>query len=228
MNKDLFLKAKAGDIDARNQIIEASVPVINRVCHKLWRANCDESSKRYGALLGIIHAINKFNPDLGNWDVYAYYCALGIAKREISKDYLVKFPTEIVNKRLRDGRSPCECVRFSDLFEQMGWMEYFYAEENGDEICSRVVGELMVNEDIPETECLKVLADCMNDLTEVEKDAIEHRFKYEPTTLMKLAEKHNVSHECIRMKADSGYKKLKTQFFKQLKQKETVWDTKSS
>ena len=228
MNEVLLEKARSGNLEARNEIIEQSLGVIDKVCKKLWRVKCDESAKRYGALLGIIHAIKLFQPKYGSWENYAFWCAYGTAKREVSKDYLVKCPQPMVDKRLEEGMSPCETVSLSSMFEKMGWIEYSYALENGDDISTRVATELIINEDIPETQCLNTLNICLGELTEIERDAIYHRYKYDGSTLKQVGVKHNVSHEWVRLTSAKAFKKLKLSFFKQLKKERKIWDTKSS
>jgi DNA-directed RNA polymerase specialized sigma subunit len=98
MLNELIKQAQAGNIESRNEIIVQHGHVIDKVLYSFRRNNIDESTKRYGALLGLMAAIENFDETKSNFATYAFVCARSRAQREMSKDWLIRHPNEKMNK----------------------------------------------------------------------------------------------------------------------------------
>lgn len=228
MNDDftaLLEKARSGDIKARNIIIEGCQHIIDGVCKQLYRIRCDESAKRYGALIGVIHAIRKYD-GVRAWEPYVARCAYTKAINEISGEYLVSKPRYKIQQYLKEERHLHDTVGLGEFFADTGCI--LHSVEDDEESHVMLIKELITHVEMPETACLETLNKCLFGLTELERDAILHKYRHDNESLKKLGKKHGVSHEWIRLKADKTFKKVKREFFKQIKPKGNIWDTKSS
>lgn len=199
MINELIKATRDGDIEARDKILLAHQYIIDLILFRFRYVKMDESTKRYGAILGIIAAIKNFNADKGNFAGYAYQCALRKAQREMNQDYLIRHPNAKVNKCLKDKTT---------LYGIMTLSEDYDASE---------FDELMTVDEIPDTIAKEILQDSLNELNELERDAIYQKYDYHNSTLKKTGDKHGVSHECVRLACDRAFAKLKKIFLEKAK-----------
>lgn len=219
MINELIKAAKGGDIEARNQILEGHVHIIGMVMSRLKHVNKDESTKRYGAILGIISAIENFDIKQGEFSPYAYKCALRKAQREMNKDWIVRLPNAKINKYLKDKESPYDIISLSNLTsENYHWHSSINSE--GERIIGSVIEELITNDEINDSEVKKILQESLKKLNALERDAIYYMYEYVESTLKETGLKHGVSHEYVRMTTKKAFKKLSRIFFSKIKQRQ--------
>ncbi len=73
--KEYFRRAKAGDIEARNILIERNLRLVAHIAKKYYSANCDNDDLISIGTIGLIKAIDSFNPENGaRFATYAGKC----------------------------------------------------------------------------------------------------------------------------------------------------------
>lgn len=91
----LILKAQKGDIEARNRVVEANLPMVFKMQHN---PDCFQEG-----VFGLIRAVEKFKPELGfKFSTYAYTWIRQKIGRYISDNYyLIRIPAYINGIRSR-------------------------------------------------------------------------------------------------------------------------------
>jgi RNA polymerase sigma factor (sigma-70 family) len=191
----LINEAQNGNLESRNKIIEEHLDIINKIVNNLCKSKFDESTKRYGALMGIMKAIQKFDPKKGNFKNYAYRCAYEMAKRELSKDLLISFPINKLTEVLKsDTKSPYVLFQI-DKHSEYGDYDFSY-KENFVHLDNR--------HDFLAFDQLKK---AINYLSMLEKDAITNVTQH--NLLKEIAERNNVTPQWVRVTRDKALKKIK-------------------
>jgi len=214
---DTITKAQKGNTKARNEVLLNYNYIIDRVVNKLGNNNMDDGAKRYGAILGILSAIQHFDKTKGAFKRFAYKCALQRAKREMSKDWLIRHPVEHISKALAKKQSPYQLMSISEAYDKCKW--YTQTDPDGKKIIELSIPELIVYDKIEDTHLKKIMMECINELTELEKDAIYYKYGFTQTTLKNVGKKYNVSHEWVRLKCNSSFIKIKKILLNKLNRK---------
>jgi len=95
---ELILRAKKGDIYARNQVIEMNIPLIQSIINKnVTNSSLTNSDLIQEGVFGIAVAIEKFNPDLGfKFATYAsWWIKQSIFKAISEQSYALNIPVYI-------------------------------------------------------------------------------------------------------------------------------------
>lgn len=95
---ELIVKAKAGDISARNQVIENNIPLIKKISKKsITSSTLSDSDLVQEGIFGLITAIEKFNPTLGyKFSTYAsWWIKQAMFKAVSEQSYAVNIPVYI-------------------------------------------------------------------------------------------------------------------------------------
>lgn len=216
MINKLIEDTRNGSIAARNQIIEDHLYIIEKVVQKLYDIRIDESTKRYGALLGIMAAIDNFDERKGNFPHYAYRCALNKAQREMNKDWLIRIPNSKLINFFKDKKKPYQLMSISGKNEGVTkWL--IPPELDSTEYVEKVLHPLITYDEVNDTEIQNILQECLKELKDCERDAIYYKYGFIDSTLKEVGEKHNISHEWVRLKCKKALKKLTKNFLNKIK-----------
>lgn len=89
--EECFKKAKEGDLNARNEIIQMNYPLIVKIAKRYGKTRNFEDLVQEGTF-GLIEAINRYDPQRGEFSTCAYHWI----RREITKarreDRLIRIP----------------------------------------------------------------------------------------------------------------------------------------
>ena len=95
---ELIIKAKAGDIQARNLVIENNIPLIKKIAKKsITATSLSDSDLVQEGIFGLVTAIEKFNPQLGyKFATYAsWWIKQAMFKAVSEQSYAVNIPVYI-------------------------------------------------------------------------------------------------------------------------------------
>ena len=95
---ELIIRAKAGDIQARNQLIENNIPLIKKIAKKsITATSLSDSDLVQEGIFGLVTAIEKFNPQLGyKFATYAsWWIKQAMFKAVSEQSYAVNIPVYI-------------------------------------------------------------------------------------------------------------------------------------
>lgn len=216
MINELIKQAQDGNIEARNEIILLHSNVIDIVLAKLKHVRIDESTKRYGALMGILSAIERFNPDRGAFSYFCYLCALRKAQRHMTQDWLVRVPDAMMSHILSTGDVPYTTMTLSTLpdgYEPRSRN----TDSNGNNFITQLSHGLTITDVLEDTDIKEIIKNSLNELNSLEKDVIYYKYGFIDGTLKEIGNKHGVSHEWVRIKTNETFKKLRKMVFKKLK-----------
>jgi RNA polymerase sigma factor (sigma-70 family) len=207
INNKLVDKVKKGDIKTRNELIMHYQYIVQWVSNKLRYLPFDKDTIKYGATLGLMKAIKNYREDKGNFDRYAFICAKQCAKNELSKDWIVKPPQEILHMALRKGLLPYERVNIYKVKKtcHSGNNPYY------------VPKELMHFDTYKDRDIYEIINNSLNNLKPIEKDCILYKYGGNGHTLKTLGKQYGVTYERIRQIVPIAFKKLKTKVQQELK-----------
>lgn len=200
--------ARKGNLEARNEILKTHRHIIDMVLARFKNIPLDEGTKRYGAILGIYSAIQRFDGKKGNFGRYAYICAYQKAKREMSGDRLIKLPISVSEEFLKVGRAPYGLLSVNARI----------TTEDG-ELEEIPFDELSVTDSYKDQDIYIALRECINELNPLEQDVIYNAYGFKSMTLKQIGLKHDVSHEWARQKCSKTFKKLQRLVKNKIKQK---------
>ena len=95
---ELIIRAKAGDIQARNEVIENNIPLIKKIAKKsITSTTLTDSDLVQEGIFGLVTAIEKFNPTLGyKFSTYAsWWIKQAMFKAVSEQSYAVNIPVYI-------------------------------------------------------------------------------------------------------------------------------------
>ena len=95
---ELIVRAKAGDVTARNEVIEHNIPLIKKIAKKsITTTTLTDSDLVQEGIFGLITAIEKFNPTLGyKFATYAsWWIKQAMFKAVSEQSYAVNIPVYI-------------------------------------------------------------------------------------------------------------------------------------
>ncbi|MBR5236313.1 MAG: SigB/SigF/SigG family RNA polymerase sigma factor [Clostridia bacterium] len=91
MSTDLFRRCAQGDADARNQLLEKNLGLVHMVANRFLNRGVDAEDLYQIASVGMIKALNAFNPDFGvQLSTYAVPVMLGEIKRYLRDNTAIK------------------------------------------------------------------------------------------------------------------------------------------
>lgn len=212
----LINEARAGSLEARNKLLVKYKNIIDIVVKKMRYSDIDEGTKRFGAIMGLHAAIDGYKDRGRGFGCYAYFCATRKAQREMSGDWIIKLPVNLLAKYLKNETRPYDVMSLSVHAESIKW--YQKIDDNGREIKNRTMSELITNDNIQDSAAKIIMKEALNELTELERDAIYQKNGLIEESLKEVGERHGVSHEWIRRKAISAQDKLKKIFIKKAKE----------
>lgn len=90
-NTELVIKAKDGDIDAMNELIEMNTPLVSSLCRKFLNRGYEYDDIFQLGSMGLVKAIQNFDPSFDvKFSTYAVPMILGEIKRFIRDDGIIK------------------------------------------------------------------------------------------------------------------------------------------
>ena len=95
---ELIIRAKSGDIAARNEVIENNIPLIKKIAKKsITTTTLSDSDLVQEGIFGLVTAIEKFNPTLGyKFSTYAsWWIKQAMFKAVSEQSYAVNIPVYI-------------------------------------------------------------------------------------------------------------------------------------
>jgi RNA polymerase sigma factor (sigma-70 family) len=92
--------AQQGDLDARNKLINSNILFVIKIARKHARRGLDVLDLVQEGILGLMHAITKFEPEKGfRFTTYSYYWILHSIKTAIyDRGRLIKFPRRMAQE----------------------------------------------------------------------------------------------------------------------------------
>lgn len=245
-NLQLIRKAKTGDVEARNRVIEANMRLVITIARKY---NCDYLNLMdliQEGSLGLIKAIDLYNPDYGfAFSTYAYNWIRQTITRAISdKERQIRIPVhmlETMNKYTSVEKNMFSKLHRKPTVSEMA-KEMHLREEKILKIRSLFIDNVSLNEqvsnEITDTEIIDLIPD---ENVELEEDAtklkIEDLIKMmqlclnereidilllrsgydgEVWTLQKIAEKYGLTRERVRQIEAKALRKLRVKCSQQL------------
>ncbi len=130
MSTDLLRRCAQGDADARNQLFEQNLGLVHMVANRFLNRGIDAEDLYQIASMGMIKALNAFNPDFGvKLSTYAVPVMLGEIKRymrdnttvKVSRSYKIiaakaAYMQDLLTKQI--GREPTICELAESLSMQ--------------------------------------------------------------------------------------------------------------
>lgn len=224
--KKLIKRAQRGDLEARDAILIEFTPLLDYVCSRLKSSKIDEGAIRYGGILGLLAAIKNYDFSSCRFFTYAYCCVFCKAKREMNNDHLVRLPNQKMNEVLQGKRKGPQYINISEnpnITQIKKLPNLFKSDSDIDsdesELNNIMLKELITYDTIEDREIKKFICDSMNELTELERDTIYHKYGCISNNLHELGKKHGVSYEWVRISANKAFKKLNKIFFKKINNK---------
>lgn len=107
-NLALAIRAKAGDMAARNELIERNMPIVHRIAAAMARGR-DIDDLKQQAVFGLIRAIELFDPSLGlSFCTYAITWVKQAIGLYIQQDLLVRVPIYLTHNSPASRKEPAD------------------------------------------------------------------------------------------------------------------------
>lgn len=127
----LAAAAKAGDVRAREQLVEGLLPVVARMARRYAGRDVDASDLVQEGVLGMLRALERFDPDRGSYAAYARWWIRQAMQQAIAEQSrAVRLPTHMLWELhdLREARSRLYQERggaFTDaeVGRELGWSD---------------------------------------------------------------------------------------------------------
>ena len=214
---ELILKAKQGEVWARNQLIEKNIPLIQKIAQKsIQSTSLSNSDLVQEGIFGLVVAIEKFNPSLGfKFATYATWWIKQAMFKAISEQtYAYNIPVYIQEtlsryKKLKQQMEQKENkeVAKKEVAEKMNLTDN--KELNLNEIIEDE--KQNVEREVIDNELKKDIKKALENLKEKEKNVIVLRFGLEDKnkkTLEEIGNSYGVTKECIRQIEKRALNKL--------------------
>lgn len=196
----LVEKAKSGCLESRNQILVECMPIIDYVVGRLKRIKMiDDDTKRYGALLGVLAAIKNYESSKGNFEGYASVCAFRRAEREMDSDWIVRVPSDVLAKTLKEGILPYETLSTSMMFDGV---------ESKNDQNSNFHEELSYGQEIQDTEVKQLINSCIDELQPIEREGIRYKYGYTYTSFKEIGKKYGITHQGVHSRTNAAFEVL--------------------
>lgn len=216
-NNEKVKKAQDGDTEIRNELLQHYGYIIQWVCNKFRDMPFDKDTIRYGATMGLIKAIENFNPDKGEFNRYAYLCARYIAQNEMYKDWVIQVPIEKLLLSLKDGEIPYKLTNQFKVEKQYKGKTVYYSPP-----------ELVYYDTHKDNDMYIIINNVLNTLKTIEKDCILYKYGRSGQTLKTLGKKHKLTCERIRQYIAPSFDKFQKRVKEELRKQENENYQKSS
>ncbi len=123
---DLLVKAKSGDIDAKEQVYSRFMPMVHRVANSFYLLGGDNEDLLQEGMIGLFKAIDDYDFDKSNFFAFAQMCVrrkilTAINATQRSKNLAILNASNIDDQvMLSDNKAdPLEIVVGKDLLEEL-------------------------------------------------------------------------------------------------------------
>ncbi len=191
--KEYFERCKNGDMEARNILIERNLRLVAHISKKYYSSGCDNDDLISIGTIGLIKAIDSFNPDNGTrFATYAGKC--------LQNEILMYFRSQ---KKLAVETSLSDAVETDKDGNPLTYMDIISVE---DDIADKI--DLKIKTE-------KLLCGIDKKLDKREKQIIVLRYGLgfsKPKTQREVAEKLGISRSYVSRIEKSALEKLRTLF----------------
>lgn len=240
--KDLILKVKKGDLEARKRFIESNLRLVLTVVLKYLGFGVNIMDLIQDGNIGLINSVDKFNPDLGfRFSTYAlWWIKQAIINTILTKSSLVYKPLSAIRviKKILKARAENKSISLEDIAKETGLtverikeaelllMEPISIEDYQNMEIKIPLSEVLktgsaVNpEEILMKKYDQEIDEILSVLTPKEKEVIEMRFGLKGArnySLREIAEKYDLSKERIRQIEKIAIKKLTKNRYEKVK-----------
>lgn len=134
--REFFSRAKKGDVEARNILIERNLRLVAHIAKKYYRPGCDNDDLISIGTIGLIKAIDSFNPDNGaRFATYAGKC--------LQNEILMYFRSQ---KKLTLETSLSDAVEIDKDGNPLTYMDIISCEDTiADDIDFKIKSKKMIN-----------------------------------------------------------------------------------
>ncbi len=187
----------------RNKILMENFDIIEKICKRYDYLPVDPHTIRYGAIIGLIKAIETFSPKRGEFKRYAYSSAAQYAKIYMSKDWPISICNSKLYAFLKEKQVPYQIIRLD--------AQYMINKNNpydGDCSVDNVLPELRYVDKYRDVILQETIENELNNLTLIEKEAILREYSNNTETLEEMGKRHGLTRERIRQIGFQAFKKL--------------------
>ncbi len=240
--KELILKVKKGDLEARKKFIESNLRLVLRVVLKYIGFGVNIMDLIQDGNIGLISSVDKFNPDLGfRFSTYAlWWIKQAIVNTILTKSSLVYKPLSAIRviKKILKARAENQSISLDEIAKETGvsverikeaellLMDPISIEDYQSMEMKIPLSEVLKTESAlnPEEVLMKKydqeIDEILSVLSPKEKEILEMRFGLKGErnySLREIAEKFNLSKERIRQIERAAIEKLTRDRYEKVK-----------
>ena len=233
----LAARARKGDVRARGRLVECNVRLVYKIASEYLRDGLDLDDLVQDGILGLMRAIDKFEPERGNrLSTYAtWWIRQAITRALASQSRLIRLPSHAhdqarvlarTTQHLATalGRAPTREERADALGVSITQVEAIDRADQGPASLSAVIGDgdsdleefIADSADVAETAERALLDDAVHQLLDHlsprEQKVLRLRFGLgaePPRTLDEIAHEFGISHERVRQLEQGALRKLR-------------------
>lgn len=186
--------------------------IVEKICKRYDYLPVDPHTIRYGAIIGLIKAIETFIPKRGSFQRYAYSSAAQYAKIYMSKDWPITICNSKLYAFLKKKEVPYQLIRLDAKYMNNKNNPY-----DGDCSVENALPELRYVDKYRDIILQETIEKELNNLTPIEKEAILREYSDNTETLGQIGKRHGVTRERIRQIEFQAFKKLSFRIKKLIK-----------